>query len=110
VSATVPVLGLDVPVAVTVTPGILDGDVSLTPKSVSVGGLVIGADQVASTLGPLGTRLTETQRICLADRLPAAVSLTALSLTGSSAVVDLAVDGAIASDEALQRPGTCAAR
>ncbi|ALX66744.1 LmeA family phospholipid-binding protein [Microbacterium sp. XT11] len=110
VSASIPVLGLDVPVTVTVTPGILDGDVSLTPRSVSVGGLVIEADQVASMLGPLGARLTETQRICVADRLPAAVSLTALSITGSHAVVDLAVDGAIASDETLQHPGTCAAR
>lgn len=106
-TGSVSVLGMSVPVSVTVTPGIADGDLELTPGSLSVGGVQLDADQVRATLGALGEKLTATQRICIADRLPAGVRLTGLSIVGTEAVVDVDVDGKILSDRSLQEKGVC---
>lgn len=106
-SGSVSVLGFSIPVEFTATPGAADGDLTLTPVRLLVAGLELDADQVAARLGDLGTRLTETQRICIADQLPAGLHLSDLTIDGSEAVIDLSVDGAIVSDVSLQQNGTC---
>lgn len=108
ISGEVQVLGMNLPVSVTVTPGVSDGDLQLTPQSITIGGLAVDADQVQSTLGSFGSDLTKTQTICIADQLPAGLTLTGLEIDGTAAVIDVDVDGGIVSDEALQQPGTCA--
>lgn len=107
VAGTVRVLGLSVPVSLTVRPGVADGDLELTPVSLSVGGVEVDADGVESSLGALGGSLTATQTICIADRLPAAILLTGLEIDGSAAVIDVDVDGRVATDESLLDPGEC---
>jgi hypothetical protein len=107
VSGTVSVLGIDIPVALTVMPGAAEGDLELTPVELSVGGLVIDAGQVGSTLGSLGENLTQTQQICIADQLPAGLTLTGLEIVGSEAVIDIDVNGAIVTDETLLEKGVC---
>lgn len=106
---SVSVLGISVPIALTVTPGIAEGDLELTPDSLSLGGLEVDAAEMASSLGSAGERLTRTQRICIADQLPAGVMLTGLTIEGSTAVIDVEVDGAILTDAALQANGVCPA-
>ena len=103
----VSVLGMSIPVALTATPGAADGDLTLTPVRLVIAGAELDAAQVADRLGDVGARLTETQRICIADQLPAGVTLTDLRIQGSEAVVDLSVDGAIVTDATLQQNGTC---
>ena len=46
VSGSVQVLALSIPVSLTVTPGAADGALQLTPRSISIGGVVVDADQV----------------------------------------------------------------
>lgn len=106
-AGSVSVLGLAIPISVTVTPGIVEGDLELTPVGATIGGLEVDADQVGSSLGSLGGRLTETQRICIADQLPAGITLTDLEIDGTEAVIDVDVDGAIATDASLLEKGTC---
>lgn len=107
VSGTVQVLALSIPVSLTVTPGTADGALQLTPQSISIGGVVVGADQVKAMLGSIGTSLTQTQTICIADQLPAGVTVTGLEVHGTKAVIDVSVNGAIVTDETLQQPGVC---
>lgn len=109
VSGSVQVLALSVPVSLTVTPGAADGDLQLTPQSFSIGGVVVDADQVKATLGSIGADLTRTQTVCIADQLPAGLTVTGLEISGQVAVIDLSVDGAIVTDRALQQPGSCPA-
>lgn len=109
ISGSVEVLALSIPVSLTVTPGVSDGDLQLTPQSISVGGIVVDADQVKAMLGSIGDSLTATQTICIADQLPAGLTVTGLEIEGSTAKIDLDANGAIISDEALQQPGTCSA-
>jgi len=109
VSGSVQVLALSIPVSLTVTPGVADGDLQLTPQSFSIGGVVVDADQVKATLGSIGTNLTRTQTICIADQLPAGVTVTGLEVRGTKAVIDVSVNGAIVTDAGLQQPGVCSA-
>lgn len=107
VSGSVSVLGVAIPISLTVEPGVADGDLELTPVGLTVGGLEIDAEQVGSSLGALGANLTQTQTVCIADQLPAGLSLTGLRIDGSVAAIDVDVDGAIVTDESLQQPGVC---
>lgn len=107
VSGSVSVLGVAIPISLTLTPGVAAGDLELTPVGLTVGGLEIDAEEVGSSLGALGATLTATQQICIADRLPAGLTLTDLQIDGSVAVIDVDVDGAIVTDADLQQPGVC---
>lgn len=107
VSGSVSVLGIAIPISLTVTPGVAEGDLELTPVGVTVGGIEVDADQVGSSLGSLGAQITQTQRICIADQLPAGITLTGLEIEGTEAVIDVDVDGAIATDESLLDKGVC---
>ncbi|WP_226532728.1 LmeA family phospholipid-binding protein [Microbacterium paraoxydans] len=107
VSGSINVFGAAVPLSLTVTPGVVDGDLQLTPVAASIGGLDIDLDQVGSTLGSLGQEVTKPQRVCIADQLPAGLTLTRLEIVDGAAVIDVDVDGAIVTDASLQDKGVC---
>ena len=107
VSGSFSVLGAPVPLSLTLTPGAVDGDLELTPVAASIGGLDIDLDKVGSTLGSLGQGLTQPQRVCIADQLPAGLTLSGLEIKGDAAVIDFDVNGAIVTDAALQAKGVC---
>ncbi|WP_312672987.1 DUF2993 domain-containing protein [Microbacterium sp.] len=101
------VLGTAVPVSVTFTPGAVEGDLELTPVAASVGGVDVDLDRIGSSLGSLGEGITQPRRVCIADQLPAGLTLTGVEIDGDDAVIDVDADGAIVTDEALQAKGTC---
>lgn len=101
------VLGTAVPVSVTLTPGAVDGDLELTPVAASIGGVDIDLDRVGSSLGSLGAGITEPRRVCIADQLPAGLTLTGVEIVDGEAVIDIDVNGAIVTDESLQEKGSC---
>ncbi|MGW9156436.1 LmeA family phospholipid-binding protein [Microbacterium sp. NPDC055665] len=107
VSGSITVFGAAVPLSLTLTPGAVEGDLELTPVAASIGGLDIDLDQVGSTLGSLGEGLTRPQRVCIADQLPAGLTLTGLEIVDGAAVIDIDVDGAIVTDTSLQDKGVC---
>lgn len=107
VSGSISVFGAAVPLSLTLTPGAIDGDLELTPVAASIGGLDIDLDQIGSTLGSLGKGLTQPQRVCIADQLPAGLTLTGLEIVDGAAVIDIDVNGAIVTDASLQDKGVC---
>ncbi|MBO0980584.1 DUF2993 domain-containing protein [Microbacterium sp. SD291] len=110
VSGSVAVFGANIPVSLTLTPGAVDGDLELTPVRLGIGGMEVDAAQVGSSLGELGERLTQPQRICIADQLPAGLTLVGLAIEGSQAVIDIDVNGAIVTDQSLLEKGACPGR
>lgn len=106
-SGSFDVFGMPIPVALTVTPGADAGDVLLTPVKLEVAGLSLNAAEIAERFGGAAAQITEPRRICIADQLPAGLTVTGLQIDGSEAVIDVDVDGAIATDETLQQNGTC---
>lgn len=107
VSGSFTVFGATVPLSLTVAPGAVDGALELTPVAASVGGFDINLDQVGSMLGSLGQGLTQPQRVCIADQLPAGLTLTGVEIVDGTAVIEIDVDGAIVSDPSLQDRGVC---
>lgn len=107
VGGSISLFGADVPLSLTLTPGAVEGDLELTPVAASVGGLDIDLDKVGSSLGSLGEGLTQPQRVCIADQLPAGLTLTGLEIVDGAAVIDIDVNGAIVTDTSLQDKGVC---
>jgi len=101
------VLGRDVPFGLTVTPATADGDLLLTPVAVQVGGAEIDLQALGNFFGDVGRRLSSPQRICIADQLPAGITITGLRIEGTRAVIDIEADAEIATDPAMLEPGTC---
>lgn len=101
------VLGFPVPIELTLTPAADAGELLLTPVSATIAGATLDAAELDSRFGQLAEQLTQTQRICIADQLPAGLTLTGVKIDGKTAVVDIDVNGAIVSDPALQANGVC---
>lgn len=106
-SGSISLFGTTIDVSLTLTPGAKDGAITLTPVSATLGGVVLDAQQLNDRFGSLASRFTGTQQLCIADRLPAGLTITGLSIDGTAAVIDVDVDGAIATDPALLEPGVC---
>jgi len=106
-SGSFTVFGMPVPVSLTVTPSADAGELLLTPVALDVAGVSLDAADIAERFGDAAAQLTQPQRICIADQLPAGLTVTGLEIDGSTAVIDIDVDGRIATDESLQQLGTC---
>ncbi|MGO2747059.1 DUF2993 domain-containing protein [Microbacterium sp.] len=106
-SGSFSVFGVPVPISLTVTPGADDGDLLLTPVGLQLAGVTLNAADIAERFGDMAAQITQPQRICIADQLPAGLTMTDIAIKGSEAVIDLDVDGAIVTDAALQANGVC---
>jgi len=101
------VFGAKVPVGVAMEPSASNGALVLTPQSFSVAGATMTAADVSSRFGSLAGALTQPRSICIADRLPAGVTLTGMKVAGDTLVADLSINGDLAVDTSLQQKGTC---
>lgn len=101
------VLGVEVPITVALTPGAADGDLVLTPSAFRLGDAEISADDLRSRFGGIAQTVLGDWPVCIAQYLPAGVTLTGVEVSGNMLVGTVAVDGRIAVDPELQENGTC---
>jgi hypothetical protein len=109
-TGSVELFGATVPLALSLTPGAEGGELTFTPTSASIGALTVDPDTVASS--PFGAALKPlfaTQKVCIADRLPAGVHLGGLRVKDGVLVATFTADSAITTDPALLENGTCPA-
>lgn len=99
--------GIAIPIGATVAPGAAEGDLTLTPSAFSVGGNAIDADTLRGQFGGIADPLVQTQSLCIADRLPAGLTLTSATVQGQDLVATFDVAGGILDDPALQADGSC---
>lgn len=100
--------GVGVPVGVALTPSAVDGDIVLTPASLQLAGTEVGADALREQFGQVADLVLRDWTVCVAQYLPAGVTLTDVTVEGDVLVADFDVDGRIATDPALRANGTCA--
>lgn len=85
-----------------------EGDIVLTPNTVSVGGAELSAPALLEQFGPVAESVLGSYTVCVADQLPAGLTLADVSVADAVVVANVDIDGRILSDEALQQPGLCA--
>lgn len=99
---------LTVPVGVSLTPSASAGDLVLTPRTFRVADAEISADALVAQFGAIATTVVRDWDVCIAQYLPAGLTLTSVQVAGEDVVADFDIDGAIVTDAALQQNGTCA--
>ncbi|HWH26346.1 MAG TPA: DUF2993 domain-containing protein [Pseudolysinimonas sp.] len=88
-SGTVSRLGLTLPVGLGFTPSAENGQLQLTPTSVQLDGTSYTTEELRSspTLGFLVDELLAPRTVCIADRLPASLTLTRVAVVNDSLVL-----------------------
>ena len=79
----------------------------LTPSTFEVGGAQIDAGQLSQRFGALADVVVRDWTVCIAEYIPAGVTLTDVRVDGDVLVADADVDGGIVGDPDLQENGTC---
>ncbi|MFH8250861.1 DUF2993 domain-containing protein [Microbacterium sp. B2969] len=102
-------LGLSVPVGVSLTPSVADGALVLTPSQLQLAGADVSADDLRSRFGSIADTVLKDYTVCIAQYIPAGITLTGVEVEGQDVVADVDIDGRIVSDPALQQNGTCPA-
>ncbi|WP_261164907.1 DUF2993 domain-containing protein [Microbacterium sp. Marseille-Q6965] len=103
VSGDVPILGA---LHLTLRPSASEGRLLLSPTEVALGQWRL---ELPGALPPgVPTTLTQPIPVCLAEALPAGVTLSDARVEGERLIAHLVVDGGLLNDPTLQRPGGCA--
>jgi len=100
--------GAAVPVGVSLTPSAADGDIVLRPTSLRLGESEVGADALRDQFGAVADAVLRDWSVCVAQYLPAGVTLTDVAVDGDRLVAGFDVDGDITVDPALRADGVCA--
>jgi hypothetical protein len=107
------VLGAAVPVSVALAPSAVDGQLTLTPKSVGVNGQTFTPDQLGAALGPLGGgiagTLGATQKLCVASLLPKGFVLQSVKVSGASLQLGVRAANVSLNQATFATKGTCPA-
>jgi hypothetical protein len=106
-STELSLFGVSVPVGVALTPSAVEGDLVLSPDELQLAGASITADDLRDRFGELSDLVLRDWTVCVAQYIPAGVTLTDVAVDGQTLVADFDVDGAIVSDPALRENGTC---
>jgi len=96
-----------VPVGVALTPRAQGGDLVLTPTTFRVAGAEVSADSVLRQFGAIASTVVRDWEVCIADRLPAAVTLTDARVERGTVVARFEIDSAILREGAAREKGSC---
>lgn len=108
VGRSLDLFGQSVSLSASLRIGVEDGEVSVEPTGVKAAGFDLSAEQLGDATGSLLDPILKPQVLCIADRLPRGVELTAVDLSSTGSVTiraDLAPT--ILSDPKQQQPGAC---
>lgn len=106
----VSVFGVTLELGLGLTPGVIDGDLVFAPTSIRIGSETFTAQQLRDNalFGGLAAQLLHERRICIADALPAALTVTEVRVQGSALAVTLDGSGAAFGGADFQQNGSCA--
>lgn len=108
-STELSLFGVAVPIGVALTPGATDGQLTLTPAAFQVGGAEATADEIRRQFGGVADAVLREWSLCIADDLPAALTLTGVDVAPSNTLVaTFDVNGAVVVDHSLLQNGACA--
>lgn len=107
-STQLSVFGVAIPVDIALTPSSADGQLVLTPASLTVAGAEVTADGVRAQFGSVVDPLLAGYRVCVAQYLPRGLTLSHVAVQGDRLVADFAIAGDLLTDAGAREKGSCA--
>lgn len=101
------VLGISFPIGVALTPSAAEGDLVLTPASFTLGDADIAADDLRNRFGDVAKTVLAPVSVCIAEYIPAGMTLSGVAVQGAGLVADFRLSGGILTDPTLRDKGTC---
>ncbi len=92
-----------------IEPSADEGKIVFTPTSIRLGDDNYTAEQLRETFGGFADQLLRQQSFCVAENLPAALTIVDVDVVAKDLVVKIDGDGAALGGTDLSTPGTCAA-
>lgn len=99
--------GIGIPIELALLPGAAGGDLTLTADALTLGGISVTAEQVRSQFGGIADPVLQDWQICIAQYLPAGITLTSAEVVGDEVVASVDIAGDLLADPALQALGSC---
>lgn len=96
-----------VPVGVALTPRAEAGELVLTPTSLRLAGAEISAEAILRQFGALASTVVRDWDVCIAQYLPAALTLTDVSVAPRAVRAEFEIDSSILRDDAARQKGEC---
>lgn len=101
------IFGFTLTVGIGVEPFADDGQIAFTPTSVELNGSRTSADALVDTFGGAAKSLLQTQSFCVAQWLPAALTLTDVVIDGDELVVTIGAKDAVFDETSVRELGSC---
>lgn len=101
------IFGIGFEIGVGVTPTVDNGQLAFRPTSLVINGQRIEASDLQSQFGPLVAPLLATQRVCVAQYLPAALELSAVQIGDTQMLVVFTANDVALGGEGFSTRGTC---
>jgi hypothetical protein len=108
-STTFNFFGFQIPVGMGIEPSADEGRIVFTPTSIRLGEDNYTAEELRETFGGFADQLLRQQSFCVAENLPAALTIVDVDVDAKNLVVKIDGDGAALGGPDLSTPGTCAA-
>jgi hypothetical protein len=107
-ASTFSVLGIDIPLSLSLSPSVAEDALVLTPTTVSVNGAEISLSDIASSpFGGAVSNLVKPQAVCVTQYLPSALTLTGASVVGSTLRLDIVGEDISLATTDFETLGTC---
>lgn len=106
-SSELALFGATIPLSLTLEPSAADGDLVLTPTSITLGSETFESGDDDSFVGQLLAGLFQPQNLCIAGSVPRALVLTDATIDDTELVLAFTGDGAAFGGSELSTPGTC---
>lgn len=100
--------GAQIPVGLSLTPAAEEGRLVLTPTSIQIADADITADELRRQFGIVSNAVLRDWPVCIAEHLPAGLTLTDVTVEGSELRAEFDIADTILTDPAMQADGTCA--
>lgn len=107
VGTAVEILGFKLTLGLGLEVEAVDGDLVFTPTSVELAGTRTSADDLVQQFGGLARELVAPKPLCVAQWLPAALTITDVAVDGTDLVVDIDAENVILDTATLDTKGTC---
>lgn len=106
-STELDLFGAKVPVGAEMSLSAREGDVVLTPATITLAGTTISAEALLNQVGPLISSFVKEWTVCIAEYVPSALSLADASIDEDRVTLRFEIDSSILGDATAQAVGTC---